>query len=390
MELFTLTTIELLLLALAGLLLLIQLAYYLLVYARTYLHGRAVKRHKTPVNKELPPLSVIVTANDETESLRRNLTSILEQDYPEFEVIVINNGSSSESADYLTLMAEKYPNLYHSFVPDSSRYISRKKLSVMLGIKASKYDWLVLTEANCCPLSNQWLQTLARNFTSRAEIVLGYSGFEHRKGWLHKQIAFDNLFLSMRYMGCALARKPYMGIGRNLAYRKELFYRHKGFSEHLNLKRGDDDLFVNSVATAANTRVETDSQAAVHTTLLPHKKGWYEEKIGYMATARCYHGMGRYLMGGETTTRLLFYAAWIAACVVGMITGNVKVAGAAVAFFLLRYVVQCIVVNLTAKSVGEQRRYYFSLPLFDLLQPLWSLRWKLSCMFRHKEEFLRK
>ena len=163
---------------------------------------------------------------------------MLEQDYPQFEVIVINDGNTDESEDYLTILEEKYPHLYHSFVPDSSRYISRKKLAVTLGIKASKYEWLVFTNANCMPQSNQWLRLMARNFTSRTQVVLGYSGYERGKGWLHKRAAFDNLFTSMRYLGFALAGSPYMGIGRNLAYRKELFYQQKGFSAHLNLQRG--------------------------------------------------------------------------------------------------------------------------------------------------------
>ena len=98
-------------------------------------------------------------------------------------------------------------------MPDSSRYISRKKLAVTLGIKASKYEWLVFTNANCMPQSNQWLRLMARNFTSRTQVVLGYSGYERGKGWLHKRVAFDNLFTSMRYLGFALAGSPYMGIG---------------------------------------------------------------------------------------------------------------------------------------------------------------------------------
>lgn len=108
---------------------------------------------------------------------------------------------------------------------------------------------LCLPMQNCLPESNQWLRTMARNFTSRAQIVLGYSGYERGKGWLHKRVSFDNLFTSMRYLGYALAGKPYMGIGRNMAYRKELFYAQKGFSAHLNLQRGDDDLFINKTAT---------------------------------------------------------------------------------------------------------------------------------------------
>lgn len=390
METFIFSTTEQALLAATGILFLIQSLYYLCVYNRTHARSRAGKRGELHFSQELPPLSVIIYAHEEVENLRRNLPAVLEQDYPQFEVIVINGGNADESEDFLTLQSEKYPNLYHSFIPSSSRYISRKKLALTLGIKASKYDWLVFTEAGCLPGSDQWLRTLARNFTSRTQIVLGYSGYERGKGWLHKRASFDNLFTSMRYLGYALAGKPYMGIGRNMAYRKELFYAQKGFSAHLNLQRGDDDLFINQTATAENTRVETDAKAAVRMQPVSRTKDWREEKINYMATAHFYRGVQRYLSGFETTTRLLFHAAWIAALVIGTVHFHWLAAGLALLLFALRYTLQALIVNQTAKDLGEKRRYFFTLPVFDILQPMQSLRWKLYCLLRKKSDFLRK
>ena len=390
MEALTFNTTEQALLAAVGILFLIQLLYYFCLYNRIHIRSRAVKRSDIHFSQELPPLSVIIYAREEVENLRRNLTAVLEQDYPQFEVIVINDGNTDESEDYLTLQGEKYPNLYHSFVPSSSRYISRKKLAITLGIKASKYDWLVFTEANCLPESDQWLRTMARNFTSRTQIVLGYSGYERGKGWLHKRASFDNLFTSMRYLGYALAGKPYMGIGRNMAYRKELFYAQKGFSAHLNLQRGDDDLFINKTATSENTRVETDANAVIRVQPVFRAKDWWEEKISYMATAHFYRGIQRNLSGFEATTRLLFHAAWIATLVIGILNFHWLVAGIAFLMFALRYTMQALIINKTAKDLGEKRRYFFTLPVFDILQPMQSLRWKLYCQFRKRNDFLRR
>lgn len=390
MEVFTFNTIEEILLITTGILLLIQLLYYFCLYNRIHLRSRAVKRDNVHFAQELPPVSVIICAREESENLHRNLVAVLEQDYPQFEVIVINDGDTDESEDYLTLLEEKYPHLYHSFVPDSSRYISRKKLAVTLGIKASKYEWLVFTEANCRPQSNQWLRLMARNFTSRTQVVLGYSGYEQGKGWLHKRVAFDNLFTSMRYIGFALAGSPYMGIGRNLAYRKELFYAQKGFSAHLNLQRGDDDLFINHVATAENTRVETDANAIVRMQPVFRARDWREQKISYASTARLYHGPQRWLAGFETLSRLAFYASFMAALVVGILNFNWLAAGIALFAWMLRFSVQAIIINKAAKDLDDKRRYYCSLPVFDILQPMQSLRWKLYCLFRKKSGFLRK
>ena len=348
MEAFTFDTTEQILLAATGTLFIIQALYYLCLYNRIHLRSRAVKRGNVHFSQELPPVSVIICAREECENLRRNLKAVLEQDYPQFEVIVINDGNTDESEDYLTLLEEKYPHLYHSFVPDSSRYISRKKLAATLGVKASKYDWLVFTEANCCPQSNQWLRLLARNFTSRTQVVLGYSGYELGKGWLHKRVAFDNLFTSMRYLGFALAGSPYMGIGRNHA--------------------------------DATVRMQPVFRA----------KDWREEKIGYASTARLYHGMQRWLAGLETTTRLAFHAAWMATLATAILHFHWLAAGIAFLVWILRFILQAIIVNKTAKDLNDRRRYYWSLPVFDVLQPLQSLRWKLYCLFRKKSEFLRK
>lgn len=390
METLIFDTTEKILLIATGVLFLIQILYYFCLYNRIHRRNRAVRRENVHFTQELPPVSVIICARDESENLHRNLHSVLEQDYPQFEVIVINDGDRGESEDFLTLQEEKYPHLYHSFVPDSSRYISRKKLAVTLGIKASKYDWLVFTEANCQPQSDQWLKLMARNFTSRTQVVLGYSGYERGKGWLHKRVSFDNLFTSMRYLGFALAGSPYMGIGRNLAYRKELFYEQKGFSAHLNLQRGDDDLFINHVVTPENTRVETDANAIVRSQPVFRAKDWREEKIGYASTARFYRGPQRWLAGFETLSRMLFYGTWIAAVVIGILNFHWVVAGIAFFSWILRYTMQAIIINKTAKDLNDKRRYYFTLPIFDILQPMQSLRWKLYCLFRKRSNFLRK
>lgn len=390
METFAINSTEQYLLTAAGILLVVQLIYYLVLYNRIGRRNRKAQRNELHFTQELPPLSVIICARDEAENLRRNLPAILAQDYPEFEVIVINDGEKNESEDYLLQLEEQYRNLYHSFVPDSSRYISRKKLAVTLGIRASRYDWLVLTEANCQPQSNQWLRLLARNFTPHTEVVLGYSGYQRGKGWLRRCCAFDSLFNAMRYLGFALGEHPYMGIGRNLAYRKQLFYDQKGFSAHLNLRRGDDDLFVNQVAHGENTRVETDPEAIVRMQPIYRGKDWREEKIGYASTARQYKGLQRWLAGLETFSRLLFYAAWLSMTVMGILHFHWMVAGIGVLLFLLRFAVQAIVINTTAQSLNEKYRYRLTLPLFDLLQPLQSLWWKLCYLFRDKREFLRK
>ncbi|MEG2574036.1 MAG: glycosyltransferase, partial [Bacteroides sp.] len=186
MNLLTLNTLELILLVTFVALFIVQIGYHWGLYSRIYFRYRAVNNNKLKFETDFPPLSVVICAKNESENLKRYLPSILEQDYPQFEVIVVNDGSTDESDDILSRLEEEYPHLYHTFTPETARYISRKKLSLTIGIKASKYDWLVFTEANCRPSSPDWLKLMARNFTSSTDVVLGYSGYESAKGWLQQ------------------------------------------------------------------------------------------------------------------------------------------------------------------------------------------------------------
>lgn len=364
-----------------------QAIYYLGLYNKIYTHTQ--KENNADVNLKHPPLSVIIVAKDAANELKENLPFILGQDYPEFEVIVIYDSAADDCDDVLKLLEDKYPNLYHTFIPDSARYISHKKLGITMGIKASRHDWLVFTESNCRPQSKRWLRQMARNFTPSTEIVLGYSNYEKTSGWFNKKITFDTLLNSMRYLGMAISGHPYMGTGRNMAYRKSLYYKQKGFSSHLNLQRGEDDLFINETANEHNTRVETDPESLIRISIPKYKRIWREEKISYMATSRLFKGTARYLMGFETCSRLLFYITTIATIIISTILHQWIIAGIALLLWTLRYVLQLVVFRKASTYLGE-RKFYALLPVFDILQPIWNLGFKLQRRIRRKDEFMRR
>ena len=380
-----LTSLNTLLPASAGILFFIQSCYHLGLYRNLYLHSRKEKQET-----DTPPLSVILVAKDAASDLQKNLPAILEQDYPDFEVIVIYDQSSDDDCeDVLKLLEDKYPHLHHSFIPDSARYISHKKLGITMGIKASHHEWLVFTEPNCRPSGTQWLRKMARNFTNGTDIVLGYSNYEKTKGWFNRKVTFDTLLNAMRYLGKAVDGHPYTGCGRNLAYRKSLYYEQKGFTSHLNLQRGEDDLFINQVANGKNTRVEASPESIVRITAPHYKKDWHEDKLNYHLTSRLYKGFSRYLMGFETCTRLLFLLMVIVCIVYGILTQSWIVLGTAIMLWLLRYLMQVMVFRKTSIALGE-RKFYSTLLMFDWMQPLWNFRLKLSQRFSRKDEFMRR
>lgn len=379
------TSINTLLPASAGILFMIQSAYYMGLYRKLHVHSKKAKEET-----ETPPLSVILVAKDAASDLQKNLPPILEQEYPDYEVIVIYDQSSDDGCeDVLKLLQDKYPHLHYSFIPNSARYISHKKLGITMGIKASHHEWLVFTEPNCRPSSNQWLRKMARNFTHGTDIVLGYSNYEKAKGWFNRKVTFDTLLNSMRFLGSAINGHPYMGCGRNLAYRKSLYYEQKGFTSHLNLQRGEDDLFVNQTTNGKNTQVEASPESIVRITAPHYKKDWYEEKLSYTMTSQLYKGFNRYLMGFETCSRLLFLLTTMVCIGWGIISQGWITVGIATLLWLFRFLIQIMVFRKTSITLGE-RKFYSTLLLFDWMQPLWNFRFKLSRRIRRKDEFMRK
>ena len=145
------------------------------------------------MDKETQPVSVIVYAHGEPEDLRNNLPVLLNQDYPDYEVIVVNDGSDADSEDILKLFSNEYKSLYYTYVPVDTQYLSHKKLALTMGIKAARHDILLFTEADCRPISPKWIKAMVDSYNTETDIVLGFCAYRHTKGFLHKLIAYYNL-----------------------------------------------------------------------------------------------------------------------------------------------------------------------------------------------------
>ena len=374
------------LLGITGVLFLIQIIYLTGVYN---IVARNRKKSCEVSEDNLPPLSVIIVAKDSLEDLKNNLPLILEQDYPSFEVIVIYEQEEDIYEDELKLLQEKYKNLYHTFIPDSARYISHKKLGITMGIKASKNDILVFTEPNAYPTSNQWLKTISSHFTEETDIVLGYSNYEKIKGWFNRKIVFDKLINNMRGLGMAINGYPFTGSGYNLAYRKKLYYDNGGFSRHLNLERGEDDLFINQQAKQDNTKVMTSAEGTVRITHPVNKYMWREEKLSNIITKRYYKGINKYIVGFESFTRLLFLFFTIVVGIISIILKSWIYLGIAVILWIIRYIVQIVIFKKTCDNFNE-RHYYLSLMIFDIIQPIINLNFYIRKKLSNKKDFLKK
>lgn len=360
----------------------VQLSYYLVTYARPL---RRAKRQTAKPEGDKPAVSVIVYAKNESENLRAYLPAILNQKYPEYDVIVVNDGSTDESDEVLKAFENSYPQLYHTYIPEKIKYLSRKKLALTIGIKAAKHDILLFTEANCFPTSDGWISAMVEGYSTNVNIVLGFAAYGSYKGFFHKMVAYDNLITGLQYISSALAGSPYAGDGRNLSYRKDLFFSHKGYSKSLNLHAGDDDLFVNESATARNTRVVYSPESITEMARVDYFKMWKEMKVSRAATQRFYKGWDLAFFRMESISYFLFLTCVIA-CMAAGIMGSWIVCMLAGLLFIIRFSCKAVVLHKSAKMLRQQPLTK-TLFLLEIIMPLFNLYVRIYRMFNGKNDY---
>lgn len=349
-----------------------QVFYYSRYLSVALRRQRSEKKGKIQYTDALPPVSVVICGRDSTDLLNRFLPEVLTQDYPDYEVIVVNDGANEETDTLLRELKKNYPHLKSTFVPQGTTNISTKKLALSLGIKAASHDWLLFTDADCLPESKQWIRTIARNFVPGVEIVLGYGAYLSQKGWLNRMITYDTLFIALQYLGFARAGMPYMGVGRNLAYHKTVFFRNNGFSSNLHLPSGDDDLFVNRAANGSNTRIESALNSITWSEPNTSLRAWLYQKQRHLSVSSHYTLKSKVSLLGEPLSRAFFYLTWLVAMGSFLLTHQWWLLSIPGGLFLLRLFVQFMVINKSSRLFSD-RTYTLDLTVFDLFLPLVTL-----------------
>ena len=275
---------------------------------------RHVSFFKQPVKEKSQqhPVSVVVCARDDAASLARNLPGILVQNYPtSHESVIVNHNSQDETRYLLEEFKKTFKDLHIVNLEQEAKGIPGKKYPLSMGIKEAKHEIVLLTDADCVPASEFWLQKMQEGYEEGTEVVLGYGAYYKRPGFLNKLIRFETFHSALQYMSYAIAGMPYMGVGRNLSYKKTLFLRNKGFSSINHVTGGDDDLFINKVANGTNTKVVIDPEAF---TLSEPKKtfsAWVRQKNRHFTTGKYYKPMHKFLLGLYAVSHFLFYPLFI-------------------------------------------------------------------------------
>ncbi len=293
---------------------LVQLVLQLVVWQRPLRHARSQqKMARAEVGQELgmaggakPGISILVYAHNQGEALVRNLPVLLSQDYPAYEVIVLDDTSRDETQDVLTMMDQRYEHLYHSRIDEKVRTMSHRKLAVLLGTKAAHYDLIVMTQAQCLPTSDKWLQNMVQHFGNPGvEVVLGPVAYERRSSFLSRFAQYDLFHRMTGLFGITLACTPFSGMGQNMAFRKSTFYanRSQGYQRHLNIQPGEDDLFVSDVARGQNVAVECRPESLLTDQTSPLFLGWSMDRLNRGFTSRLYAWAPALLKGLDDVTR---------------------------------------------------------------------------------------
>lgn len=333
----------------------IQVIFYLVFFGK-FAFLKPIKKRRKNID-----ISVIVCAKNEAENLKHFLPSILSQDYPNFEIILINDASYDDTLEVMETFSEKYSNIKIVDVKNTEAFWGNKKYALTLGIKASKYDYLLFTDADCKPVSKNWIKEMSSQFEKEKSIVLGYGSYSKiKKSFLNKLIRFETLITAIHYFSFANQGLPYMGVGRNLAYKKEEFFKANGFISHIKVRSGDDDLFINQIASNTNTAIcfsnESFTESVPETTL----KDWFNQKRRHISTAKYYKLKHQVLLASLYVTNLSF---WFLAFILLVTLYNWHIV---VALFMLKILLQYVVIGVSSKKLNEKDL----LPLIPFLEIL--------------------
>lgn len=301
---------------------------------------------KPGIKKDLP-VSVIICAKNEAENLRKFIPLILQQDHPEFEIVLINDASTDETLNIIEEFQNQSDKIKIVNVVNNEAFWANKKYALTLGIKRASKSYLLFTDADCRPESTTWLREMSSRFEEQKSIVLGYGGyFIHRRSILNKLIRFETLFTAIQYFSYASWGTPYMGVGRNLAYTSEEFYRQSGFAAHLHVKSGDDDLFVNSAANRWNTSLCFSAEGITRSIPKTSFKAWFNQKRRHVSIARHYKKQHQLLLGIFYMSQIFFWLLFFI-----LLFGTYW--QVALGMLAVRWIVQGMVFYNSGKKFGE-------------------------------------
>ncbi|MDR1006525.1 MAG: glycosyltransferase [Bacteroidales bacterium] len=379
--LYQFTPLTLYLAIAAGGILLLQWLYYILVYGSVFRYKTIAKKRKKTDPSLLPSISVVLVTKDEQDNLKDRLPMIMEQQYPNFEVVVVNNASCDDTEYMLKFMRSMYPHLkVVNLYTEAPNKFQGKKYPLSLGIKSAKNDYILLTNANCIPNSYLWINNMVEGLTQKKTTVLGFNLYERKKTLLNNFIQYDSLNNALNYEGMALLGNPYKATGDNLIISRKQFFDTGGFIPLYNISCGDMELYVNRTAKKKDTSVVLDEDAFVRTQAPQSFSAWRRQKKRKIKTAYHYKFSDKLLVSILPLTSFLFYAALVLLFILGMpwewILGAV----------LLKFIVHSLFF-FKGSSVLMKNKLCIFAPLFEIFFLIFNTIIGFNVLFSKKDRW---
>lgn len=343
---------------------------------------------KSAEDNHLPGFSIIIPVHDNAMEIERNLPAFLEQQYSgKYEVIVVDESSTDETEDVLKRLKSQYSNLYTTFIPDTSHYVSRRKLSITIGVKAAKHEWFLLTTADCRPASDTWLASMASHCNNKAEMVLGETRYDENATDYERLDHIKSWFRQLRKVQASTA---FAYCGRNLAVRRDVFMNHNGFINNLKFLRGEYDFLVNEYSTPYNTATATDSDSRIIREA-PTKKGWINEKMFFFMTSRHLQRRISYRLPVFFDTLFLHATLLllIAATAISALMGLYVITAVVGTAIILNYLIKIWIASKAMKAIDEDIAAW-KIPFLELFEIWRNMFLNIKFLRSNKEDFIRR
>ncbi|MDX2306158.1 MAG: glycosyltransferase [Microscillaceae bacterium] len=273
--------------------------------------SKLITYQESYISQDKNSISVIVCAHNEYENLKALIPILLNQDYPDYEIIIIDDRSEDGTKTLLRDLSEKNAALKILRVDELRADFHPKKYALTQGILAAQNEVILLTDADCRPKSTQWIREMQSPLQGEIEIVLGFSPYFTQKSLLNACIQYETLYTAIQYLSLALAGHPYMGVGRNLAYKKALFLKNQGLNTYQSITGGDDDLLINQIAHQNNVAICLHPDSQVYSIPKNTWSQWYKQKIRHLSVGKYYRLKSKIILGIVNASQVLFWLSFI-------------------------------------------------------------------------------
>jgi glycosyltransferase involved in cell wall biosynthesis len=324
-----------------------------LFYSLWFFLPFVLKKDSQEIANNSEGVSVVISAWDELENLKKLVPKLLSQDHHNFDLIIVDDRSTDGSFDYLRELSLLDKRLKHIRIDETPEGMSAKKYALTLAIKHSRFEKIIFTDADCMPESNSWIRTMSNAYTKDStKVLLGYSKYEKREGFLNKFIRYETSVTALHYLSFAFRKKPYMGVGRNLSYTKSIFLDSNGFQPFMSFLAGDDDLFVQKVAKGHNTEIVTSHSS--HTISIPKETfdEYITQKVRHLNIGKYYKFKSKLSLG------LLFLSAFIFYICFAFVLFDDRFMPYALGFMFLKIVLDMIIYFKLTKKLNDQQEWY--------------------------------